>query len=174
MNTIDYIFLVIVGLSMIYSIIKGFVREIFSIVGIIAGLVLAGVGYAKFSQALLPILHNKTASTIASFVVIFIAIAATIITVGIFIERLVKFVKLNWINRTIGGLFGFLKGILIFGIICLVILTFVPKGSDWLKGSAFAIPVLHIMEYVTNLLPEDLKKEFEDKFETLKEVLPQS
>lgn len=141
MNWIDLACIIIISLTTLVGLVRGFLRSVFRIVAWVVGL--AG---AFFSQSLLsdfveanfdvPTIAVKPICLICGFVIPF-AISQL---VGHFLHTAVSHSFVSRPNRVIGGLFGALKGT----IICFILLTivhFLPlkSGSFFeMRESAFA------------------------------------
>jgi len=157
----DILIMVIIGLSVIYSFVKGLIRELFALGAVIFGFIIACRTYPSGKELILPIIHNSDISALLSFIVIFLIIAALIVILGALLSRLIHFVRLGWVNRLIGGFFGLLKGFLISGIICLITVAFIPQGRTAIKRSALAPGLLKLTKQAAKLLPESLREGFE-------------
>ena len=60
MTTIDIIILVVIGVGVIQGLMKGFVKQLASIVGMIAGLLVARALFASVAEKLAPVLGTST------------------------------------------------------------------------------------------------------------------
>ena len=155
----DILIIVIIGLSVIYSFVKGLIRELFALGAVIFGFIIACRTYPLGQKLILPIIHNSDISALLSFIGIFLLAAALIVILGALLSRLIHFVRLGWADRLIGGFFGLLKGLLISGIICLVTLAFIPQGRMTIKRSALAPGLLKLTKQAAKLLPETIRDE---------------
>ncbi len=157
----DILIIVIIGLSVIYSFVKGLIRELFALGAVIFGFIIACRTYPLGKELFLPIIHNSDISALLSFIFIFLLIAALIVILGALLSRLIRFVRLGWADKLIGGFFGLLKGLLISGIICIVIVGFIPQGRIAIKKSALAPGLLKLTKQAAKLLPETIRERFE-------------
>jgi membrane protein required for colicin V production len=105
MNTLDIIFLVLIGASIIYSLIRGLVREIFSFLSIILGFFAASYGSAAMANWLHRWIENETFAQILGFALLFILVAFAISLLGKVLSRLAKKMDLNWADRMGGAAF---------------------------------------------------------------------
>ncbi|PJA31995.1 MAG: colicin V production protein, partial [Zetaproteobacteria bacterium CG_4_9_14_3_um_filter_53_7] len=64
MNFIDYILILIVGLSMVLSLWRGFVREIISLIGLVAAFLLASQFSGQAGEFISPWIDNPTVADI--------------------------------------------------------------------------------------------------------------
>ena len=114
MNTLDVIFLILIGASVLYSLIRGLVREIFSFLSIILGFFGASYGYSSVAQWLKRWITNETLAHILAFAILFIIIALVIGLLGRLLSRLIHKGGLGWADRMGGAAFGLLKAFLRF------------------------------------------------------------
>ena len=157
----DILIIVIIALSVIYSFIKGLIKELFALGALIIGFIVAIRTCSLGKVILLPIIHNSNISILLSFIFIFLLTAALVVILGILLSRLIHFVRLGWADRLIGGFFGLLKGILICGLISLLTVAFIPGGEVVIRRSAFAPGLLKLTKQAARLLPESLRGRFE-------------
>ncbi len=155
----DILIIAIIGLSMIYSFIKGLIRELFALGAVIFGFILACQIYPIGKELILPLIHNSSISALLSFIAVFLLSAALIGLLGALLSRLIHFAKLGWIDRVVGGFFGLLKGFLIAGLICLLTGAFIPHGEVVVRRSAFAPTLLKL----TNQAARLISKSFQDE-----------
>jgi len=168
MNSLDIIFLILIGLSVIYSFIRGLVREIFSFLAIILGFFGACHTYSTLANWLGKWIANETLTQILAFAILFVLIAFSLGLLGRALSSLVKKMDLRWADRLGGGAFGFLKAILLIAIILLVLTAFLPSRSKIVLESRVSHVVLAITRQLTYLIPAQFRALYtakEKKFE---------
>jgi len=157
LNTLDIIFLILIGGSVLYSLIRGLVREIFSFLAIVLGFCGASSGYLAMANGLRRWVENETLAQILGFVVLFIFLALAITLLGKALSRIVKKTNLSLSDHLGGGAFGFLKAIFLVAVILLVLTAFLPPGSKVLSESKVSPHVLAIARQLSFLVPEKLR-----------------
>lgn len=122
MNYLDIILLILLLLSAINGFKNGFVEELAGLVALVIG-IWAAIQFSAVVGGYLTETLNLDGKyvNILSFIGIFIFVIILINIIGAIISNLVKAVKLNFINRLAGLLFGLLKGILILSVFLVVI-----------------------------------------------------
>jgi membrane protein required for colicin V production len=168
MNTLDTIFLILIGASIIYSLIRGLVREIFSFLSIILGFFAASYGSAAMANWLRRWIQNETFAQILGFAILFILVAFSISLLGKVFSRVVKKMDLGWADRLGGAAFGFLKSILLIAIILLVLTAFLPAKSKILSESKVSPIAVNIARGLSFLVPEKLHTLYGEKEKVLK------
>ena len=170
MSTFDIIVLAVIVILTIIGLWKGMVRQIFGLLGVIAGYVLALRFYQPCSKFLTSI-HPGTARVI-SFIAIFLACILAAHIIGWLVGRFFNISGLGFLNRIGGGFLGFLKGCLIVSLIVLVVTASDSAKSSFFKKShtvKYVLPVASILEKVTR---EDIKAKYNEKIGKEKPVSP--
>ncbi len=164
----DLIMGAVIVVSVIYSVVKGFIKEVFIIIAIVVGLAAATRFYPSARNVILPFLRNPTVSSVAGFLVLFLLVAALLIILGNAISKTIHFLRLGFLDRLLGGLLGAFKGLLICGIGCMIILAFIPKGEQMLRDSSLAPQVVYLTSRFFSLFPQDVKERLERRLKLLK------
>lgn len=142
MTLFDSISAVILVISLIYSMVRGMVREIFALLAYIGGYFAAITFGKKFSSNLEAYISNPTALQIISFAVIFIVTLFGISLIGKGIQKLVHSAPgLSGLDRVFGGAIGLGKGIILL-IILLFPLKFFPDIHRELTKDSIIAPRL--------------------------------
>lgn len=158
MTEFDYAVLGIVGISVLLSLMRGFVREFLGLASwIIAALV--AKSYAVDVAAMLPAsIPNQGLRLIAAFAIVFLGILLVTSLLAIAIGELFKKVGLGWIDRCLGGLFGCARGILIVGVLVLLGgLTSLPQDPRW-RNAMFSAPLEAMVLSAKPWLPPEMVK----------------
>jgi membrane protein required for colicin V production len=169
MNTLDIIFLVLIAASVIYSLVKGLVREIFSFLAIILGFFAASYGYSRAAEWLKSWVDQETLAQILGFAVLFLVVAIAVSLLGILLSRLIRRGGLGWADRMGGAAFGFLKAVLLIAIILLVLTAFLPPKSKVLLESKISPVALTVARGLSFLVPEKFHKLYAEKERELKQ-----
>ncbi|MFV2060312.1 MAG: CvpA family protein [Gammaproteobacteria bacterium] len=139
MLIVDYVILGIIIVSMLISIIRGFVKEALSLVG----LILAGFIAYFFSDGFADLfLTSITDPTVRGLIAAVILLILTLVVSGVvnfFAGQLVKRTGLSGTDRFIGVIFGLLRGVVFVIVMVLIAIQFVtiPKLNQivWWQDS---------------------------------------
>lgn len=134
MNILDILALIIIAFSIVTAVIKGLIREVLSLGSVILGLVLAVLFYQEGGEALHSVGVPGTWSAFLGFILIFIGIVAAGASIIHISDQILRALQIKWIDRLLGGLFGFLRGYLISLVIVLAFTAF-PIGNGLVEGS---------------------------------------
>ena len=123
-NLLDIIFIIITFVSILIGILRGFVKELMSIIFMILAVVLSILFYKEAGLFFNGFISNPEVANFTGFIAVFIAIliAGSIIT--FFLRKLIVIGPLRSIDRILGALFGFVRSALICSIILFGILAF--------------------------------------------------
>lgn len=158
MTVFDYSVLVIVGLSIVISMMRGLVKEVLSIIGWLAALYVAKT-YAYQLMPLLPeSIPTEALKVLAAFVILFLATLLIASLITITLSAVFSKLGLGWLNRFLGAFFGLARGML---IVCILVflagLTSMPKDARW-QNAMFSAPIEALITSALPYLPEYIAK----------------
>ena len=164
-NWVDLILLVILGLTVLFGVMRGFVRQIIGILAVIVGLILAVNYYLVVSDFFSRWISSSTLSNFVAFIGIFIAVLCLGGILSFIFSKVIRG-PLKFVNHALGGGLGLLKGLLICGVIVFAMLVF-PFKEDALKQSFLAPYCVRVTKAVLYLIPDDLKVKFNEAYEDI-------
>ena len=142
MTTFDIIVFSILGLSVVLSLFKGLVKEIFSLLSYLGGYLMAAHYQQSFAQVFIEIIPSKAIAKLIAFIAIYIFTAITISLIGrVFRSMIISATKLSIFDRLLGGIVGFGKGLIIIVAIIYPI-QFFPNISQKLTQDSQTAPYL--------------------------------
>jgi membrane protein required for colicin V production len=158
MTSFDYIALAIVGLSIILSVMRGFLRELLAILGWAAAFIVAKT-YSSELMPMMPVdIPTESLRVLASFLVLFLATLLVASLLAIAITTLIKSAGLGWLNRLLGAFFGLARGLL---IVCIVVflagLTELPSDARW-RNAMFSAPLEALVISILPWMPIGIAK----------------
>ena len=158
MTSFDYVILTIIGISVLVSIMRGFVREILSLAGWVIAFFVARI-YCLELAALLPAaIPGEPLRILAAFLILFLATLLVTSLLAIAISLLFKQVGLSWLDRLLGALFGLARGALITLVLVLVGgLTSLPEDTRW-RNAMFSAPLEAAVMSMLMWFPADIAK----------------
>ncbi len=152
---LDIVIVVVIFVASIYGLCKGLIRGLFGFVALIGAIFFA---YRYFRQLANQFPFTPILSNIVSFIIIFFAVFIGVSIVGYVIQKGIHFVSLGWIDRILGLLFGFLIGLFINWVICILIVSYTVEGEDTIVQSRFAPAILSQGEFLRGYLERDRTK----------------
>ena len=158
MTVFDYAVLLIIGLSVMLSIIRGAVREVLSLAAWVLAFWVAQTYTVEFAALLPETLSNPSLRLMTGFALVFLTVLVVMSLVAILCSKLVKASGLGVADRSLGVVFGLARGYLMVLILVLLGgLTSLPKQPMW-KDALFSSQLERVATYVKTWLPEDLSK----------------
>lgn len=130
MNSIDIIILIILALFCIKGFFRGFILEIFTLIGLLLAYVIALREMNTMAVLISNLLHLPTPITnMLSFVSIFLLVVLVCRLLAGAIRKFTRWTFIGWIDRGGGTLFGLFKGALIASLIALLF-SLVPISEE--------------------------------------------
>lgn len=182
LNWVDYIILAIFFFSMLAGFGRGLVRELISLITLVAAFVIASMFANTFAQSLMNsslvqglmsqtstatgINASQPVSYIAiglSFAVIFGGVVLMGSLVGYFIGMAFQVGMLGIGNRLLGAVFGFVRGFIVNLVIIFVVQLSPLGGEPWWQQSHFVGAFQPAVQWLGNLVSPSLSQ-LKEKF----------
>lgn len=149
MNFIDIAILVILALFLVKGLLRGLLREICSLLGLLAGALLALRYHGPLAQTMAEAFRLPAGFCAAvTFALLFLAAVLVFWGVGYLLTRFVKLLFLGGLNRVVGGFFGLAQGVLLLAVILFAVANGGSPGFllPSLERSHLAPPFLQLGE----------------------------
>lgn len=118
METIDWIIVAVLALGFVTGLIRGLIRQAFSLGGLIIGVVCGAFLYKPLAGFLLNGLKmTEKVAEVLSFIVILMIVPIVFGLLGRMLSNLVHVADLGFVDRLLGGLFGTLKWFILLGLL---------------------------------------------------------
>ena len=159
LNILDIAFLIVVFLSILFGVLRGFIRELFSLIFFIVAVVLSFIFYRDAGNVLMKYIDDRDISNFVGFISIFAVVLIVGSLVTYFIKKICVVGPLKSMDRILGGIFGLLRGILISGIIVFALIAFSINDNLLIK-SKLSPYVKSSIEVFLELLPDNVREKF--------------
>ena len=114
MTTFDTVVLVLLACSIFYSIFRGLVKEIFSLLAYVTGFYTANLYQRDLAGYIVKVLTNQTGARVVSFILIFLGTVILVTFIGKAVSGMLSSAGgLSLFNRVMGGIIGLAKGVAI-------------------------------------------------------------
>jgi membrane protein required for colicin V production len=171
MVLIDWLFLIILLVSVLSAAKNGFFLEVFSLAGVLAGFVLASWNYQRLLPWITRWVHSFPAAEALSFLLIALGVMLLAGILGRVVRWSVHSIGLGWADRLLGALFGFVKGFALITIAVLVIAAFFPTAK-WFHQSRLAPCFLAAAHRASFVAPDGLEQRIREGVGTLRKAEP--
>lgn len=135
-NGLDWFIVVVVTLSIGLSLWRGFTREALSLAGWVLAFIGANLFAGSVASLLVAFIENVTGRYIVSWSLIFVGILIVSGLTAKLVSRAMKASGLGLLDRLLGTVFGFARGVLIILALVFVVRELVPpRDQQWLHQS---------------------------------------
>lgn len=136
MNEVDWVIVVILSISTLLSLWRGFVREALSLLGWIVAFIVAHLFVDQLAAQMSGVIANMTGRYVAGYAILFVSTLVVFTVIAHLAVKLVRVTGLSVLDRVLGTFFGFTRGVIIVLVIAYVIQQLVPPGDQqWLQQS---------------------------------------
>ncbi len=153
MNWLDIVILILIVIPTLIGLKTGIIKALFTVVGMIVGVVLAG----RFSESLggaLTFIADPGWARVAAFAIILIAVMIIASILAKVVKWVISAVLLGWVNRLGGAVLGFIMGFVFCGALLTMWVNFLGIGST-VVDSALANLLLDGFPVILALLPAE-------------------
>ena len=186
---IDIVVAVVLFISALIAFIRGFVREVLTIAGVVSGLLGAyyvgpllaplvrgwfgvGEGVEEIGKLMGIVPYTYVADGLA-YLTIFLVIVIVMSILSHFLAEGLKNIGLGAIDRTFGVIFGLARGILLLGILYMVPYTLADQQTrdDFFGESKSQFYLEHTAKFLQKFIPEGAKAELTEGAETIEDAV---
>ena len=153
MTVFDYVFLLILVVSVFISVVRGLVREVLSLLSWVGAFIVAKYGAPVVAVWLEGFISHPKIRIGFSFVLVMVASVMLFSLLSLHVAKLVKITGLKGTDRALGAFFGMARGVLVAVVLVLVAsLTPLPKESYW-RNAFFRYPLETMASWMQPKLP---------------------
>jgi membrane protein required for colicin V production len=171
MNLFDWFLIAILAYSTITAFVRGIILELFSLGGLIAGIVIASWNYNRLALFVERLITTPAIAQIVAFFAIVIGVMVLSTILGKALNRTAQAIGLGFFDRLLGGVFGFARGCLLGVVVMMSIAAFMPH-STWIANSQLSSYFLAGAHAVSFVVPHDLQQQILDGAEQIKHNAP--
>jgi len=131
----DVLVLLIFLAFLVRGIWIGFISQISSLIAMLGGFLLAGYFDNEFYRFILPYFDNSHTAFLITYILLFVAFFFLIKLVGLGLKKVMDITLSTWFDRSVGGLFGVIKGIFFTSLIFVVVTSYMSGSNKYLKKS---------------------------------------
>ncbi len=160
MTWFDYGVLIVVAVSAVISLTRGFIREALALAAWAIAIWVA-VSFSKTLAVMLePFISTPSIRLVAAFLLLFVASLLVVAVINNLLVKLVKSSGLTGTDRAVGMLFGVVRGVFIVAILVFLAgLTPLPQ-DEWWGQSLFMPHFQKLAVWMQGFLPTDAAQYF--------------
>lgn len=153
---IDYCIVGMIGLSALIGLLRGLIREVFSLSAWLAA-AWVGLRFSRdFSAYLDPVISVPSARMGASFGILFFACLILASLIAFLLHKLVQSTGLTGTDRLAGMVFGIGRGVVAVAVLVLLAGATPLPADPWWKESALIPPFQSLALWLRDQLPSDV------------------
>src|ERR1043166_2190011 len=154
---LDVILLVVMLISALLAMVRGFMREVLSIASWAAAAIVTVWAYPKLKPIALQYFTNAIVASAAAIGVAFLGTLLVVSVVTIKISDMILDSRVGALDRTLGFLFGLARGLVIVVVAFLFFAWLVPDRSqpEWVKNAKSKVVLQGTGQWLMSMLPED-------------------
>jgi membrane protein required for colicin V production len=154
---LDVLLLVVMLISGLLAMIRGFMREILSIAAWIIAAIVTLYAYSRVLPLAQSYVSSKMVATGLAVGGVFLLTLLVVSIVTVRISDLVLDSRIGALDRTLGFLFGLGRGLLIVVVAFLFFAWLVPDHSQpqWVRGAKSKVVLQSTGQWLMSMLPDD-------------------
>ncbi len=149
----DIVIALIFAYFSLSGLMRGFCKEIFSLLGLIGGLWLAYT-YHPILSPYLTLIDGEVWRTIAAYILIFLGTNILAGLCAVILQSILTLAMLPWADRLAGFMLGVVKAIVLCSILMLIVQRFFGH-ADFLQNSLFLPYLTNFIENVRAYIPHE-------------------
>ncbi len=156
LSFLDIGIIVVISVSLLIGLFRGFIREILSLFSWLGAIWIA-YNFATFGATYLePYIDQSPLRIVLSFAGIFITALVAFSIISYLLYRLLSIAGVSGVDRSLGSLFGLMRGFVIVGLLILAANFMDFSAQPWWKESVLVTHFEPITDFIRSLLPDDL------------------
>lgn len=153
---LDLAVVIVLLISAVLAFMRGFVHEVLSVAAWIGGILSVVYGVPELRHIARGFIANDLIADIATSVVIFLSVLVVLSILTKMLSQSIQASALNNLDRSLGFVFGLLRGAVILAAALLILDWIIDTGErpDWVQ-SAKTLPVIEgTADFLQSLAPE--------------------
>jgi membrane protein required for colicin V production len=157
-NSLDMTITVITLFFGVMGLYWGLIRQVLSVVGLVAGVVFASRYGSAVADSLSSFVTNDMLASWLGFVLVFLGVSCLASLLASLLRRFVGLLFLGPLDHILGGVLGLLQGLLACTFFLLLGITFpMPLWTPLLNDSLYAATLVETFGFMLDLLPESFR-----------------
>lgn len=159
MNALDLAIIAVIALSAVFAFARGFVREALSIVAWVGAAAITLYGFDKTYSAIVKFVTTPLLADLIAGAGLFVISLILLTIVTGYVARFVDGSALSPIDRTLGLIFGLVRGVVLVSLAYLVVDVSVPPSDRpiWIKDAKSERFLAKGADMLREALPESLQ-----------------
>jgi membrane protein required for colicin V production len=169
MNLLDMVIICTMFFFIVKGILRGFLREVASLAGVILGILLANHFQPRMTEVLNAYVPASGFLPILSFALLFGAVLMLCNLAGYGLSLLFQKAFLGWADRTLGAGFAVVKGVIITYLVIVILTFFLPSQTPLIAQSKTAPWIIGSYQTLTHVIAPDHYEKWRKRLVGIKE-----
>lgn len=153
---LDIVILLIIAVSTVFGIIRGFAKNVVSLAAWILAFVIALSFSEKFARILPDGIEQPGLRIVIAMSILFLATLVMGMLANFLLEGFVNATRANRLDRSLGGLFGFVRGVLLVCILVVLGAFISLNQTDWWRNSRLVPAGEWLVQLLEPVLPDSV------------------
>ncbi len=145
LTALDWAIVIVLALSTLISLWRGFVREALSLLGWVAAFIVANLFVERLALEMAGLIANGTGRYIVAFALLFVATLVLFTVLVKLATSLVRLAGLSVLDRLLGTVFGFARGAIIILVLAWVFQNLAPAQYSKLTHQSQLMPQIAML-----------------------------
>jgi membrane protein required for colicin V production len=157
LTLLDIVLLLVMLVSALLAMVRGFMREVLSIASWAAAAILTLYAFPRLKPVALQYVSNDLAASAIVIVGVFLGTLLVVSIITIKISDMILDSRVGALDRTLGFLFGLARGLVIVVVAFLFFAWLVPEKSwpEWVRSAKSRVVLQSTGQALMSLLPDD-------------------
>lgn len=164
MSWVDISIFAIISLSVLVGVLRGFVREVLSLLVWVLAFWVALEYTPKLADLFVDVIMASSPRLVMSFVILFLVTLVLGGVIGYIISKLVRKTGLGSLDRSIGMFFGLARGVVIIAVLVMLMNVTPLVRAPWWEASIFVDYFQTLLVWVGDVLPHGAARSFIERF----------
>lgn len=151
---VDWVLLAVIVVSTLISLIRGFVREILSLVAWVGAFWVAVTFASSLAPSMTFVSDSEMVQVVSAFSALFLVTLILAALVNFLIAKLVDKTGLTGTDRAVGMLFGLARGVALVTVVIVLGMVGGLHGQDWWSESKVINTLQPLAEWLVAQVPE--------------------
>jgi membrane protein required for colicin V production len=163
MSPVDIIIIVILLVSTLIGVFRGFVREVLSLASWIIAIFVAWTFAEMGATYLEPYVSQPPLRVAGAFVAIFIIVLIALSIISYLLYKIFALAGIGGVDRSLGALFGVARGVILIAALILGAVYMDFTSQPWWQGTKLVAYFSPVTDFMLSLMPENIVENFRPK-----------
>jgi|GEM_PF-3550278 len=156
MTELDIILMAPIVFAGILGAVKGFVRQLGTILGILCAIVAALRWGSWTANQLPPLISREELRSVIGPIVMFIVVYLMFMVAGRLLNRVINFAQMGWVDRMAGCVFGAFSAAVPMGALLMLLNVYIPSSRPVISSSHTATYLMRTFELLNGCFREEI------------------